>query len=264
MMKKCLNLILFCCLILGLSSCKNSEKKKLPDKTTRESIVPFETIPSFQILLTNVDPAKLDALRLQPEKRSLADIKDPLKQAFWQGVKTAQLLIANKAGNDKAAQELYPDVVNNARISLNLEAKEKYLMQLGGYYRSGNKEKLDTSYDQLKKRIESDLWELNEHELYSVTILGEWCEATRILAQLFSSSPGVHKTYIDNDAWKLIEQNLAQIKKEPFAKSDAVKQSRAKAEKLGSVMRSAPEGKYDQASIDKLLKLADEIGTLYR
>ena len=246
--------------LILMASCKGSEKRKLPDKATTEAIVEYATLPSFKTLLPLIDENSTGSRLITTPMEAT---KNPVKSAFRTGVLTANMLIAEKRNDIATTKMSSTALVNSDSFVLGKEQKQKYLAQLSSYYQTNDWDKLGKSLDQLKKRIETDVWERQDFEMYTITILGGWIEATRQIYGLLSEKDSTQAVKITTEnTWNMLRSNMELFKTRSLLDDPAIKETKARINQLAAI-ETAAKGNYSMDQINQALKLCESIKALF-
>lgn len=252
-MKKRIFYLLMVMILAILPAC-NKDRKKLPNDDIAQAITDFVPIPSIQTVTTKlelINPPKILAVMPGTVYKPGADDQ---RRSYALGVLQADLMLAAIVGNGSVLDRYYEDYIDLA-TALNLEkqaAEVKTAMQ--DLVRAGEWAEISSACAQLKQKYEAAAWDSAQYETYTLYLLGQWVEVSRLYSIIFAEEQAetVADSPFEDGLWTSIHKNMQLFSSEDLTGSNWFQKSYNEVAKLAELTDSPSGFIVNSAALGKI------------
>ena len=258
---------IFYCLIvmiLALLPACNKDRKKLPNDDIAQAITDFVPVPSIQTVTTKlevINPSQI--LSVMPKDVFKAGATDQ-RSVYALGVLQADLMLAAITGNAVVLNRYYSDYIDLA-TALGLEKQSlEVKTSMQDYIRAGNWAEISTACAQLKQKYESVAWESAQYETYTLFLLGQWAEVSRLYSAIVAAedTEAVGDNPFEAGLWTTIHKNLQLFSTEELTSSTWFQASYNEVAKLAALMDSPSASAFNADLLQQIGAMATLINSL--
>lgn len=259
-MKKPLFIILVSLLLISGCKCKK-DADKLPDPSIQDKISLYAPLASFKEVYRNLETTPASSFAPTVSKQIFSSDDQLSSLAFAYGVVSADAYWAFKARNKI---QLSACITEMLRLAPSFEAKLNTKILAADYKKLSDKDnwkEMEGFLDGLKKSIEDELWAKNQHELYTLLVLGSWAQTLDKVSELLLEDYSAKATQTLNHIGPInsIAGNFEMFPPDGIRKSPLYAQLAPEVQKMRDVINTDTDRTYTQAQLTELREAVQNI-----
>ncbi|MEF3694110.1 MAG: hypothetical protein V3576_02065 [Candidatus Cloacimonadota bacterium] len=251
-------------LVLAVLPACNKDRKKLPNDDIAKAITEFDPIPSIQIVTTKlevINPAKI--LAVMPQTALVPETQDQ-RRIYALGVLQADLMLTAITGNGAALNRFFDEYVDLA-TALEIEKQaDEVKSSMQELLRAGDWAEISTACSQLKQKYEASTWESAQYETYTLFLLGQWVEISRLYSaiQATEETEDIGDNPFEAGLWSTIHKDLQLLTTESLTSSTWFQTAYNEVAKLAELTDSPTGFVYNAESLAQIGAMTSLINSI--